>query len=96
MSWQLLSSCYAVSEVSAEGSRTATCLFDVWPAGGAGSIVIGLATQQLLTNAFMGLSLVSQRGSSAWQPCISVFVVMLHLAPVHGIRHDMSACLLRQ
>lgn len=27
-------------------------------AGGAGSIIIGLATQQLLTNAIMGLSLV--------------------------------------
>lgn len=26
--------------------------------GGAGGIIIGLATQQLLTNAFMGLSLV--------------------------------------
>jgi len=34
-------------------------------AGGAGGIIIGLATQQLLTNAFMGLSLVS--ATQYWQ-----------------------------
>jgi hypothetical protein len=51
-------------------------------AGGAGSIIIGLATQQLLTNAFMGLSLVREQtvGPACLPACIHACGKFRHAA----------------
>ena len=34
----------------------------IWAVGGAGSIIVGLATQTLLTNSLMGFNFVSDKG----------------------------------
>lgn len=73
--------------------------------GGASSIIVGLATQQLLTNTVMGLSLV--RFESFWRGLLlhTCSAALCHLpvscAPCEGLRRtcytirQITACLVR-